>query len=191
MTTNKNKGKVIQVIGPVVDVSFEGVLPGIKNALIIDPGGKNLTAEVQQHLEGKIVRTLVLGPAEGLRRGLAVSDTGNPVQVPVGTETLGRVFNVLGEPVDKKGKVKTKTLMPIHRSAPELVEQKTTPEIFETGIKVIDLICPFTKGGKVAAFGGAGVGKNGDHHGAYPQCCQKTRRLFGLCRGRREIKGRE
>ena len=147
------------MIGPVVDVSFEGVLPGIKNALIIDPGGKNLTAEVQQHLEGKIVRTLVLGPAEGLRRGLAVSDTGNPVQVPVGTETLGRVFNVLGEPVDKKGKVKTKTLMPIHRSAPELVEQKTTPEIFETGIKVIDLICPFTKGGKVAAFGGAGVGK--------------------------------
>jgi len=159
MTNNKQEGKVIQVIGPVVDVVFEKQLPAIKNAVIIDPKGKNLTAEVQQHLEGGIVRTLVLGPAEGLKRGLPVLDTGNPVQVPVGMETLGRVFNVLGEPVDKKGKISAKTYLPIHNSAPELVEQKTTPEIFETGIKVIDLICPFTKGGKVAAFGGAGVGK--------------------------------
>lgn len=159
MSINKQEGKVIQVIGPVVDVVFEKQLPAIKNAVIIDPKSKKLTAEVQQHLEGGIVRTLVLGPAEGLKRGLSVLDTGNPVQVPVGMETLGRVFNVLGEPVDKKGKVSAKTYLPIHNSAPELVEQKTTPEIFETGIKVIDLICPFTKGGKVAAFGGAGVGK--------------------------------
>lgn len=154
-----NIGKIIQVIGPVVDVAFEKDLPGIKNAVLIDPNGKNLTAEVQQHLEGGIVRTLVLGPAEGLKRGLSVLDTGEPIKVPVGSETLGRVFDVLGRPVDKKGTVKAKTSMPIHSQAPELVEQKTTPEIFETGIKVIDLICPFTKGGKVAAFGGAGVGK--------------------------------
>ena len=159
MSIEKVKGKVIQVIGPVVDVVFEKDLPAIKNAVIIDPDGMNLTAEVQQHLEGGVVRTLVLGPAEGLKRGFDVIDTNEPVKVPVGKETLGRVFNVLGEPVDKKGPVKTKKRMSIHRSAPELVEQKITPEIFETGIKVIDLICPFTKGGKVAAFGGAGVGK--------------------------------
>lgn len=159
MNVDKQKGRVIQVIGPVVDVFFEKDLPAIKNALIIDPSGNNLTAEVQQYLEGGIVRTLVFGPAEGLKRGLSVLDTGKPVKVPVGMETLGRVFNVLGEPVDKKGIVRTKNRMSIHRQAPELVEQKTTPEIFETGIKVIDLICPFTKGGKVAAFGGAGVGK--------------------------------
>mgnify|MGYP001145749568 CR=1 FL=1 len=159
MNTDNKKGLVVQIIGPVVDVAFGKGLPAIKNALIIDPSGKNLTAEVQQHLEGGIVRTLVLGPAEGLKRGLPVADTGKPVQVPVGMETLGRVFNVLGEPVDMKGALKTKNRMSIHNSAPELVEQKTTPEIFETGIKVIDLICPFTKGGKVAAFGGAGVGK--------------------------------
>ena len=158
---NKNtlKGNVIQVIGPVVDVRFEGELPAIKNAVIIDPEGRALTAEVQQHLEGGVVRTLCLGPAEGLKRGLTVTDTGAPVVVPVGEKTLGRVFNVLGQTVDNKGEIKTDTYLPIHRSAPELVEQKTVPEIFETGIKVIDLICPFIKGGKVAAFGGAGVGK--------------------------------
>jgi F-type H+-transporting ATPase subunit beta len=154
-----NRGKVTQIIGPVVDISFEKELPAIKNAVIIDPTGMKLTAEVQQQLEGGRVRTLVLGPAEGLKRGLVVVDTGAAVRVPVGEATLGRVFNVLGEAVDKMGPVKTEEYLPIHRSAPLLVEQKTTPEIFETGIKVIDLICPFTKGGKVAAFGGAGVGK--------------------------------
>lgn len=159
MNYKNNSGRVSQVIGPVVDVYFAGELPAIKNAVVIDPKGKNLIAEVQQHLEGGKVRTLVLGPAEGLSRGLTVDDTGNPVSVPVGEKTLGRVFNVLGKPVDKLGDVKAEKYLPIHRQAPLLVEQKTTPEIFETGIKVIDLICPFTKGGKVAAFGGAGVGK--------------------------------
>ena len=156
---NINRGKVTQIIGPVVDVSFEKELPAIKNAVIIDPTGMKLTAEVQQQLEGGRIRTLVLGPAEGLKRGLVVVDTGAAVRVPVGDATLGRVFNVLGETVDKMGSVKTEEYLPIHRQAPLLVEQKITPEIFETGIKVIDLICPFTKGGKVAAFGGAGVGK--------------------------------
>ncbi|KKR29867.1 MAG: ATP synthase subunit beta [Candidatus Woesebacteria bacterium GW2011_GWA1_39_8] len=156
---NAKSGKIVQIVGPVVDVKFSGDLPRINHAVVLDPGGRNLTAEVQQHLEGGLVRTLVLGPAEGLKRGLLVYDTGAPIEVPVGKKTLGRVFNVLGEPVDKKGKVITSEKLPIHRAAPELVEQKTTPEVFETGIKVIDLMCPFVKGGKVAAFGGAGVGK--------------------------------
>ncbi len=159
MAKYRENGKVVQVIGPVVDVRCIGILPKIKNAVIIDPNGMNLTAEVQQHLPGGLVRTLVLGPAEGLKRGLPVIDTKSPIKVPVGKNTLGRVFNVLGKTVDKKAPVKTEESLPIHRSAPALVEQKTTPEIFETGIKVIDLICPFIKGGKVAAFGGAGVGK--------------------------------
>ena len=159
MKKSKFTGRIVQVIGPVVDMKFDEVLPQIKNAVIIDPDNKNLVAEVQQHLEGGLVRTLVLGPAEGLKRGLPVVNTKAPIMVPTGSETLGRVFNVLGQPVDKKGKVSAKEYLPIHRGAPALVEQRTTPEIFETGIKVIDLICPFIKGGKVAAFGGAGVGK--------------------------------
>ena len=153
------KGEVVQVIGSVVDVRFENYTPKIRNAIIIDPAGKNLTAEVQQHLKGGLIRTLVLGPAEGIKRGLEVVDTELPIEVPVGRETLGRVFNVLGKPVDNKGDIKTSQKESIHKLPPELVEQKTVPEIFETGIKVIDLICPFVKGGKVAAFGGAGVGK--------------------------------
>lgn len=152
-------GRVVQVIGPVVDVRFDGFTPAIRNALIVDPDGKNLTAEVQQHLAGGLIRTLILGPAEGIKRGMSVIDTGESIKVPVGKSTLGRVFNVLGEPVDKKGNAKSKYKFPIHRNPPEIVEQKTVPEVFETGIKVIDLICPFIKGGKVAAFGGAGVGK--------------------------------
>ena len=158
-TNIKNIGEVVQVIGPVVDVSFDKYVPSIRNALIIDPGGKNLTAEVQQHLQGGLIRTLVFGPAEGISRGLKVLDTGDSIKVPVGEATLGRVFNVLGKPVDNKGDIKDSLELPIHKLAPLLVEQKTVPEIFETGIKVIDLICPFIKGGKVAAFGGAGVGK--------------------------------
>ena len=153
------KGEVVQVIGSVVDVRFENYTPKVRNAIIIDPKGKNLTAEVQQQLKGGLIRTLVLGPAEGIKRGLEVVDTQSPIEVPVGRQTLGRVFNVLGKPVDNKGDIKTSQKESIHKLPPELVEQKTVPEIFETGIKVIDLICPFVKGGKVAAFGGAGVGK--------------------------------
>ncbi|KKQ43515.1 MAG: ATP synthase subunit beta [Microgenomates group bacterium GW2011_GWC1_37_8] len=161
MNNNNSKkiGEVVQVIGPVVDVRFDSYIPSIRNALTIDPGGKDLTAEVQQHLKGGLIRTLVLGPAEGIKRGLKVVDSGDPIKVPVGDATLGRVFNVLGRPVDKKGVVKFDYELPIHKDAPLIVEQKTVPEVFETGIKVIDLICPFLKGGKVAAFGGAGVGK--------------------------------
>ena len=152
-------GVVKRVVGPVVDVYFKGEIPSINNKLLIDPEGMRLAAEVQQHLAGGLVRTLVLGPVEGLRRGVEVTDTGGPIKVPVGKQVLGRIFNVLGEPVDGLGDVKSEEYHSIHKSAPALVEQKTTPEVFETGIKVIDLICPFIKGGKVAAFGGAGVGK--------------------------------
>src|SRR3989304_4725824 len=132
MKKSKFTGRIVQVIGPVVDMKFDEVLPQIKNAVIIDPDNKNLVAEVQQHLEGGLVRTLVLGPAEGLKRGLPVVNTKAPIMVPTGSETLGRVFNVLGQPVDKKGKVSAKEYLPIHRGAPALVEQRTTPEIFET-----------------------------------------------------------
>jgi len=155
----KKVGKVVQVIGPVVDVRFEGFVPAIRNALIIVPEGLRLTAEVQQHLSGGIARTLLMGPPEGLKRGVKVLDTGEPIKVPVGEATLGRVFNVLGEPIDKGGVVKAESRHPIYKPAPVLIEQKTVPEVFETGIKVIDLICPFLKGGKIAVFGGAGVGK--------------------------------
>ena len=156
---NQNTGKVIQVIGQVVDIRFDHSLPSIKHAVIIRPGKDQLVAEVQQHLQKGIVRALVLGSTEGLRRGDGVVDRQAPITVPVGKPVLGRLFNVLGETIDNKGNVDSAQRDPIHREAPELEEQKTLPEIFETGIKVIDLICPFLKGGKVAAFGGAGVGK--------------------------------
>ena len=152
------KGKIIQIVGPVVDIRFEDKLPEIFNALLIGED-KFLTAEVEQHLEQGVIRALVLGPVEGLRRGESVFDTGAPIRVPVGKSTLGRVFNVLGKVVDKGKKIQAGETSPIHAKAPSLEEQKVTPEVFETGIKVIDLICPFVKGGKVAAFGGAGVGK--------------------------------
>ena len=151
-------GKIVQIVGPVVDVSFGSALPAIYNALLIGEK-KLLTAEVEQHLEGGLVRALVLGPVEGLRRGETVFDTGMPIKVPVGKPTLGRIFNVLGEVVDKGKDLKVGEKSSIHAAAPSLEEQKVSTEIFETGIKVIDLICPFIKGGKVAAFGGAGVGK--------------------------------
>jgi len=159
MNEIENKGVVIQVVGPVVDVRFEGELPAIKNAIVINPGKEERISEVAQHLSGRKVRTLLMGPAEGLKRGMEVFDTGEPIKVPVGEGTLGRIFNVLGHPIDNKGKVEANEFLPIYSEPPELVEQKTIPQIFETGIKVIDLICPFIKGGKVAAFGGAGVGK--------------------------------
>jgi F-type H+/Na+-transporting ATPase subunit beta len=158
-----NQGRVVQVIGAVVDVEFPEKLPSLYNALEIDyqvnEKPTKLVLEVQQHLGGSWVRTIAMGASEGLKRGIAVKDTGAPISVPVGEGVLGRVFNVLGEPVDERGPVKADKMYPIHRPAPALVDQETKPQLLETGIKVIDLICPFTKGGKVGAFGGAGVGK--------------------------------
>jgi len=158
-----NKGRIVQIIGPVVDVEFPEQLPGIYNALTVEftvwGQKQKLTLEVQQHLGGKWVRTVAMGSTEGLKRNLEVVDTGGPISMPVGDEVMGRVFNVVGEPVDERGPVPAKKRYPIHRPAPTLTEQSTSPQILTTGIKVIDLICPFLKGGKVGAFGGAGVGK--------------------------------
>jgi len=154
-----NKGKVKQIIGPVIDVEFFDQLPAIHQALEVMVGDKKLTLEVAQHLGDQKVRTIALGATDGLARDVDVIDTGAPISVPVGEETLGRMFNVLGEPIDGLGEVKTKEKYSIHRPAPKFKEQSTKVEVFETGIKVIDLICPFIKGGKVGLFGGAGVGK--------------------------------
>ncbi|MFL2480915.1 MAG: F0F1 ATP synthase subunit beta [Verrucomicrobiales bacterium] len=160
-----NTGTIVQVIGPVVDADFSKAesLPKIYNALEInyEVYGKpnRLTLEVQQHLGDGWVRAVAMSSSEGLKRGMAISDTGAPISVPVGDEVLGRIFNVTGDPVDERGDVSTEKRYPIHRPAPALTEQDTSATILETGIKVIDLICPFTKGGKVGAFGGAGVGK--------------------------------
>ncbi len=162
-----NKGKISQIIGPVVDVEFSEKLPEIYNALeIVLPFDKaqgnnqqKLIVEVAQHLGGNKVRAVAMGATDGLRRGMEAQDTGAPINVPVGQETLGRMFNLLGEAIDGKENVKAKKTLPIHRSAPKFSEQSTEAQIFETGIKVIDLICPFVKGGKVGLFGGAGVGK--------------------------------
>jgi F-type H+-transporting ATPase subunit beta len=159
-----NVGKITQVIGPVVDVEFaDGNLPALLNALTVDYtlNGKpaRLTLEVQQHLGEGWVRAVAMSLAEGLKRGNEVTDTGAPISVPVGDGVLGRIFNVLGEPTDERGPVKFEKRYSIHRPAPSLLDQDTRSEVLATGIKVIDLICPFTKGGKVGAFGGAGVGK--------------------------------
>jgi F-type H+/Na+-transporting ATPase subunit beta len=158
-----NKGKIVQVIGPVVDVEFTGKLPEIYNALTVEytvgSDKSILTLEVQQHLGEGWVRAIAMSSNEGLKRGMEVIDTGAPISVPVGEGILGRVFNVLGEPVDERGPVTHSKRYPIHRAAPALIDQDTKANVLETGIKVIDLICPFTKGGKVGAFGGAGVGK--------------------------------
>src|SRR5215471_7918769 len=159
-----NKGKIVQSIGPVVDVEFTGQLPAIYNALTVEydlPGhGKSkLTLEVQQHLGDNWVRAVAMSTTEGLKRGYEVIDTGKPLAMPCGEGVMGRVFNVTGEAVDEQGPVKADKYNPIHRAAPALVDQSTSPQILTTGIKVIDLICPFLKGGKVGAFGGAGVGK--------------------------------
>ena len=160
-----NIGKIVQVIGPVVDVDFSatGTLPAIYNALEIsyDLSGKatRLVCEVQQHLGDGWVRSVAMTSTEGLKRGINVVDTGAPITVPVGEQVLGRIFNVTGDPVDDQPAPKTEKRYPIHRAAPSLVDQDPSAQILETGIKVIDLICPFTKGGKVGAFGGAGVGK--------------------------------
>ncbi len=155
----KSKGKVTQVIGAVVDVRFEGELPAILNALTTDNNGKKLVLEVAQHLGEDTVRTIAMDATEGLVRGQEVADTGEPISVPVGDATLGRILNVVGEPVDEKGPVKAKETRAIHQPAPEFADQATESEILVTGIKVVDLLAPYAKGGKIGLFGGAGVGK--------------------------------
>jgi F-type H+/Na+-transporting ATPase subunit beta len=158
-----NTGKIVEVLGPVVDVEFPEALPGIYNALTCEYKVKNkpvkLTLEVQQHIGDKWVRTISMSGTEGLKRGLEVTDNGAPISVPVGEGVMGRIFDVTGNPVDERGPVKAEKYYPIHRPAPSLEDQSTSPQVLATGIKVIDLVCPFLKGGKVGAFGGAGVGK--------------------------------
>ncbi|MBT5321122.1 MAG: F0F1 ATP synthase subunit beta [Verrucomicrobiales bacterium] len=158
-----NKGKIVQIIGPVVDAEFTDSLPAIYNALTVEfeASGETikLTLEVQQHLGDNWVRAVAMSSTEGLRRGMELTDAGAPISMPVGEAVMGRVFNVTGEAVDEQGPVEADGYNPIHRAAPPLTEQSTSQQVLTTGIKVIDLICPFLKGGKVGAFGGAGVGK--------------------------------
>src|ERR1043165_6037270 len=162
--TNQKIGNIVQVIGSTFDVEFEeGHLPEIYNALKIDETLKGVkmkvTGEVQQHLGGNRVRAVALGSTEGLYRGMSVTDTGKPVQVPVGMETLGRVFNLLGDTIDGRGPIEVKELRPIHRDPPPFAELSSKTEIFDTGIKVIDLLTPLVRGGRAGLFGGAGLGK--------------------------------
>jgi F-type H+-transporting ATPase subunit beta len=153
-------GRIIQIIGPVIDIRFkDSELPKIYNAIKIEKDGGSITAEVVQHLGNNTVRCVSMSPTEGLIRGMTAIDTGDAIKVPVGKEVLGRVFNVLGEPVDNLGDVNTKEFLPIHRPAPGFEEQKPAEEVLETGIKVVDLLAPYAKGGKIGLFGGAGVGK--------------------------------
>lgn len=158
--SNQNIGSVVQIIGPVLDIEFEnGELPRIFNALQVQHQESTITCEVQQLLGDNRVRAVAMSSTEGLKRGINVVDTGSPISVPVGLPTLGRIFNVLGEAVDSLGKIKSENQLPIHRSAPKFTELETKPSIFETGIKVVDLLAPYRRGGKIGLFGGAGVGK--------------------------------
>ncbi|MFL2819928.1 MAG: F0F1 ATP synthase subunit beta [Alphaproteobacteria bacterium] len=154
-----DQGKVVQIMGAVVDVKFNDHLPAILDALEIEQDGKKLVLEVAQHLGENSVRTIAMDTTEGLKRGQSVESTGAPISVPVGEETLGRIINVVGEPVDQKGELKATQTRSIHQNAPEFVDQSTEKEILVTGIKVVDLLCPYSKGGKIGLFGGAGVGK--------------------------------
>lgn len=155
-----NVGKVVQVIGPVIDIKFDSdSLPNIYNAIEIKMDDYTLITEVEQHIGDDIVRTIAMEPTEGLKRGREAVDTGKSISVPVGNETLGRLFNVLGNTIDEAGEFKSQQYYPIHRPAPSFAEQSVEPEMFETGIKVIDLVAPYQKGGKIGLFGGAGVGK--------------------------------
>ena len=159
--TGKNKGRITQIIGAVLDIRFgEGSLPEINEAIVI-PGqdGSELTVEVSQHLGDDTVRCIAMGSTDGLVRGMDAIATGAPISVPVGENTLGRIFNVLGKPIDNKPAPEDVTYEPIHRPAPDFEEQSTETELLETGIKVVDLLCPYQKGGKIGLFGGAGVGK--------------------------------
>ena len=157
--TVKNKGKIIQIIGAVVDIRFEGELPSLYNAIEIHFNGEMIVLEVVQHLGDRMVRCISMQPTDGLTRGMEVIDTGAPITVPVGEEVLGRMVNVLGNPIDNGSAVDAKEYWPIHREPPGLSDQIAQPEMLETGIKAIDLLCPFSKGGKIGLFGGAGVGK--------------------------------
>ena len=157
--TNKPVGRVTQVIGPVVDVKFDGHLPEILNALETENNGNRLVLEVAMHLGEHSVRCIAMDISEGLTRGQEVTDTGTPISVPVGEKTLGRIINVIGEPVDELGPIGTDDRRSIHQSAPPYVEQSTESQILVTGIKVVDLLAPYAKGGKIGLFGGAGVGK--------------------------------
>ena len=155
-----NKGIIHQIIGPVIDVKFDPEeMPQLLNAINIDLDGRKIVAEVAQDIGDDVVRCITLSSTDGLRRGMEATDTGSPIAVPVGKEVLGRLFNVIGETIDEKGQLDNAERMPIHRPAPSFEEQDTSSQIFETGIKVIDLIAPYTRGGKVGLFGGAGVGK--------------------------------
>ena len=155
-----NVGTISQIMGAVVDVQFAGDLPNILNALHTPNQGKTLVLEVAQHLGENMVRTIAMDSTEGLQRGGEVTDTREAIAVPVGPETLGRIINVIGEPIDERGDVGAKITWPIHRPAPEFIDQATETEILATGIKVVDLIAPYSKGGKIGLFGGAGVGKS-------------------------------
>ncbi len=155
----ENVGRITQVIGAVVDVQFDGALPAILNALEVDNQGNRLVLEVAQHLGESTVRTVAMDSTEGVVRGSAAIDTGGPIAVPVGRETLGRIMNVVGEPIDERGPLDAKRSAPIHQPAPDFVDQSTESDILATGIKVIDLLAPYAKGGKIGLFGGAGVGK--------------------------------
>ncbi len=157
--SKENKGRIKQIIGPVVDVEFKDGLPEIYYALEVKKGEETVVLEVSSHMGDDTVRTISMNSTDGLKRGQEVIDTGAPITVPVGNEALGRMVDVIGKAIDGKGEVKSKKTSPIHRKSPNLTEQSTQVEVFETGIKVIDLICPFLKGGKVGLFGGAGVGK--------------------------------
>ena len=156
---NNLTGKISQVLGAVVDVEFDGELPAIMNALEVDNNGTRLMLEVAQHLGENAVRTIAMDTTDGLVRGQTATDTGAPISMPVGPETLGRIMNVVGEPVDERGEIKTSKNYPIHRPAPEFVDQSTETEVLVTGIKVVDLLAPYARGGKIGLFGGAGVGK--------------------------------
>ena len=160
MATAANQtGRVTQIMGAVVDVQFEGQLPAILNSLETRNGGNRLVLEVAQHLGESTVRTIAMDATEGLVRGQAVIDTGAAITVPVGPATLGRIMNVIGEPIDEAGPIANDHMSSIHRAAPTFAEQAGVAEVLVTGIKVIDLLCPYTKGGKIGLFGGAGVGK--------------------------------
>ena len=183
----QTEGKVVQVIGSVLDARFpEESLPAIYNALELEKPGGKLVCEVQQHLGGGGVRAVALGSTDGIQRQQAVFDRGHPIQVPVGLNNLGRIFNVLGEPVDEKGKVKIEEYRSIHQKSPEYEELEPKTEIFETGIKVIDLLEPYIRGGKTGLFGGAGVGKTviimelinnvAKQHGGYRCFCRRWRK---------------
>ena len=157
--TSKNTGRIVQIIGAVIDVRFQNELPSLYNAIEVKHDDETIVLEVMQHLGDNTVRCISMHPTDGLKRGMEAQDTGSPISVPVGEEVLGRMVNVLGEPIDNKPALESKEKWAIHRAAPSLTEQIATPEVLETGIKAIDLLCPFAKGGKIGLFGGAGVGK--------------------------------